>query len=115
MTAEELDELIASVGPMAEEALGEIHGGILEAAEGKLQEASKKDSATGEAAQIKLSIPLKVVIRLDMNPPKCYVVSKAARAWTGKAYPEGHGPPRAKTDAERARAYRDRKRLGSTT
>lgn len=110
MSPAELDSLIASIGPMVEEALGAIHPGILEAAQAKLEEASEKDNATGEPAAIKLTVPLKMVIRLDMSPPKCYVVSKAARAWTGEAYPEGEEPRRPKSDAERARAYRERLR-----
>jgi len=115
MTAEELDELIASVGPMAERALGKIHAGILEAAEGKLQEASEKDSKSDEPQPIKLSIPLRVVIRLDLDPPKCYIDSAAARQWKARSYPDEYEPDEPKSDAERAKAYRDRQRSDKAT
>jgi hypothetical protein len=105
MTNEQLDRIISDAGPMAVEALGEIRDGILEAVAGKLEEASERDSDSDTQKQIKLSIPLKLVIRLDTKEPKSSVVAATSRSWAAEV---GELPP-PKTGAERQKEYRLRR------
>jgi hypothetical protein len=101
MKAEELDDIIAAAGPMVVEALGEISEGILEAAAGKLEEASMKDSDKDTQGKITLSIPLRLSIRLDKSPPVASIAAATSRKWESEI-----GAPEPKTGAERTREYR---------
>jgi len=100
-----LDEIIQEAGTMARTALGEIRDGIVEAIEAKLEEASERDSAADTQPPIKLSIPMRLIIRLDRNPPTASVEASTARKWQSEA----GEIPAPKTGAERQREYRLRK------
>lgn len=105
MTSAQLDKIIEAAGAMAQEALGEIHDGILQAAQAKLEEASEADNGSDNPPKIKLSIPLKLVIRLDTAEPRALIAASTARQWSSEVG-ETVAP---KTGAERQREYRLRK------
>lgn len=108
MTQERLDEIIQEAGPLARKALGDIRDGIIEAAKAKLEEASEKDNDSDKQGPIKLAIPLRLIIRLDQDPPTVSVEASTARQWKSEAG-EILAP---KSGAERQREYRLRHPAG---